>query len=81
MRVCWNWQTGTFEGRVLNDVRVQVPSLAPKETVVKRLTTAFFILKLSKRDLKPKRAVNVKKNSPGGVTLPHLIVRRLNNNE
>ena len=31
MRVCWNWQTGTFEGRVLHDVRVQVPSLAPNE--------------------------------------------------
>ena len=30
MRVCWNWQTGTFEGRVLHDVRVQVPSLAPE---------------------------------------------------
>ena len=29
LRVCWNWQTGTFEGRVLHDVRVQVPSLAP----------------------------------------------------
>ena len=29
MRECWNWQTGTFEGRVLHDVRVQVPSLAP----------------------------------------------------
>ena len=29
MRVCWNWQTGTFEVRVLYDVRVQVPSLAP----------------------------------------------------
>ena len=28
-RVCWNWQTGTFEGRVSIDVRVQVPSLAP----------------------------------------------------
>ena len=30
MRVCWNWQTGTFEGRVSYGVRVQVPSLAPK---------------------------------------------------
>jgi hypothetical protein len=30
MRECWNWQTGTFEGRVLYDVRVQVPSRAPK---------------------------------------------------
>ena len=29
MRVCWNRQTGTFEGRVFHDVRVQVPSLAP----------------------------------------------------
>ena len=28
MRVCWNRQTGTFEGRVFHDVRVQVPSLA-----------------------------------------------------
>mgnify|MGYP006912199416 CR=1 FL=1 len=31
MRVCWNWQTGTFEGRVSNGVWVQVPSLAPKQ--------------------------------------------------
>ena len=29
MRVCWNWQTGTFEGRVSTDVWVQVPLLAP----------------------------------------------------
>ncbi len=29
MRVCWNRQTGTFEGRVFHDVWVQVPSLAP----------------------------------------------------
>ena len=28
MRQCWNWQTGTFEGRVLYDVRVQVPFAA-----------------------------------------------------
>ena len=28
MRQCWNWQTGTFEGRVFNDVRVQVPFAA-----------------------------------------------------
>ena len=31
MRVCWNWQTGTFEVRVLNGIRVQVPSPAPVE--------------------------------------------------
>ena len=29
MRVCWNRQTGTFEGRVSYGVWVQVPSLAP----------------------------------------------------
>lgn len=29
-RVCWNRQTGTFEGRVSRDVWVQVPLLAPK---------------------------------------------------
>ena len=28
-RVCWNRQTGTFEGRVSKDVWVQVPLLAP----------------------------------------------------
>jgi len=31
MRECWNRQTGTFEVRVSNGVRVQVPSLAPKQ--------------------------------------------------
>ena len=31
LRVCWNWQTGTFEGRVFHDVRVQVPSLAVQD--------------------------------------------------
>ena len=30
MRVCWNRQTGTFEGRVSKDVWVQVPLLAPQ---------------------------------------------------
>ncbi len=30
MRVCWNRQTGTFEGRVSYGVWVQVPSLAPR---------------------------------------------------
>ena len=32
MRVCWNRQTGTFEGRVSYGVRVQVPSLAPRRS-------------------------------------------------
>ena len=47
MRVCWNWQTGTFEGRVLHDVRVQVPSLAPTERLY-RNDTAFFRMILKK---------------------------------
>ena len=32
MREWRNWQTRTFEGRVVNTVRVQVPFLAPKQT-------------------------------------------------
>ena len=29
MGICWNWQTGTFEVRVLNNVRVRVPLSPP----------------------------------------------------
>ena len=32
MREWRNWQTRTFEGRVVHTVRVQVPFLAPKRT-------------------------------------------------
>ena len=42
MRVCWNWQTGTFEGRVLYDVRVQVPSLAPWSVWFFKIPNAFL---------------------------------------
>ena len=35
MREWRNWQTRTFEGRVVYTVRVQVPSLAPKKPNVK----------------------------------------------
>ena len=51
MRVCWNWQTGTFEGRVLSGVWVQVPSLAPKKKTSQ--SEVFFLCK-NKRDLNPK---------------------------
>ena len=43
MRVCWNWQTGTFEVRVLYDIRVQVPSPAPIKKTVQ--WAVFFICK------------------------------------
>ena len=43
MRVCWNWQTGTFEGRVFYDVRVQVPSLAPVIKAVPKKVQPFFV--------------------------------------
>ena len=43
MRVCWNWQTGTFEGRVFHDVRVQVPSLAPVIKAVPKRYSLFFV--------------------------------------
>ncbi len=63
MRVCWNRQTGTFEGRVWRRVRVQVPSLAPKRHQLRLMS--FFISKKTFRDLNPKRADGVKQNSPG----------------
>ncbi len=34
LRVCWNRQTGTFEGRVSTDVWVQVPLLAPLNLIL-----------------------------------------------
>ena len=45
MRVCWNRQTGTFEGRVWRRVRVQVPSLAPnKNESYDTIGIATFVL-------------------------------------
>ncbi len=44
-RECWNWQTGTFEGRVSNGVRVQVPSLAPKTKKRPAILAGFYVLK------------------------------------
>lgn len=44
MRVCWNWQTGTFEGRVFQDVRVQVPSLAPYMNFETKVKTLVFLI-------------------------------------
>ena len=45
MRVCWNRQTGTFEGRVSIDVWVQVPSLAPETATPKGVAVFCFIAK------------------------------------
>jgi len=49
MRQCWNWQTGTFEGRVFYDVRVQVPFAAPSKTALKwrkcAVSEFLFLLK------------------------------------
>ena len=36
-----NWQTRTFEGRVVHTVRVQVPFSAPKRRIGKRLSVFF----------------------------------------
>lgn len=43
MRSWRNWHTRTFEGRVLNRVRVQVPSTAPKKDADIDMMSAFFI--------------------------------------
>ena len=48
MRVCWNWQTGTFEGRVLRGVWVQVPSLAPEKNDKFRLVVFSVIFPCGK---------------------------------
>lgn len=43
--MCWNRQTGTFEGRVSVDVWVQVPSSAPEKFKVdagSESVSAFF---------------------------------------
>lgn len=44
LRECWNWQTGTFEGRVLYDVRVQVSSRAPERSGKPRRFFGSFIV-------------------------------------
>ena len=45
MRVCWNWHTGTFEGRVSDDVRVQAPSLAPILSPLRSIIFMVFVFK------------------------------------
>ena len=49
MRVCWNWQTGTFEGRVFYDVRVQVPSLAPVIKAVPKRYSLFSCMAVKEK--------------------------------
>ncbi len=62
MREWRNRQTRTFEGRVGQLVRVQVPSLAPKLSSLKAAELFFCLLKENaQRDLKPKRVKSVKK--------------------
>ena len=43
MREWRNWQTRTFEGRVVHTVRVQVPFPAPKEQVTNRCPALFDV--------------------------------------
>jgi hypothetical protein len=50
LRECWNWQTGTFEGRVLYDVRVQVSSRAPRKKRMNADISVFMrFLRLTKQ--------------------------------
>ena len=48
MREWRNWQTRTFEGRVVHTVRVQVPFLAPSKKT-KAIALVFFDLAISLR--------------------------------
>ena len=50
MRVCWNRQTGTFEGRVSTDVWVQVPLLAPRSRF-RKLNRDFLFISMQNKKL------------------------------
>ena len=62
MRMCWNRQTGTFEGRVSTDVWVQVPLSAPNKR--NQHLSWFLLFFVSQGDLNP-RGSDVKKNGMG----------------
>ena len=53
MREWRNRQTRTFEGRVGQLVRVQVPSLAPKLSSQKAAELFFYLFSLSDKGLEP----------------------------
>ena len=59
MRVCWNWQTGTFEGRVSTTYGFKSRH-SHQETQSPKGWLCFFV----HRDLNPKRAKSVKKKLP-----------------
>ncbi len=59
MRMWRNWQTRTFEGRVISIVWVQVPSSAPNKGFQGHLES-FVFFPFFQRDLNPKRAKSKK---------------------
>ncbi len=64
MREWRNRQTRTFEGRVGQLVRVQVPSLAPKLSSQKTAELFFYPILKQQRDLNPKMVRSVRKTIP-----------------
>ena len=67
MRSWRNWHTRTFEGRVLNRVRVQVPSIAPKSDIFPQKMSLFLWFKprFVERVLSDlRRSIDFKGNTP-----------------
>ncbi len=60
MREWRNWQTRTFEGRVVHTVRVQVPFLAKQKGTLLR---SFFVLEETDRVAEPRIAVRLRSKS------------------
>ncbi len=72
MREWRNWQTRTFEGRVVHTVRVQVPFLAKEERTQQR---SFFLLSETDRRTRMRvagRAVDFRSTIRNTSDLPSL---------
>ena len=67
MRKWRNWQTRTFEGRVVYTVRVQVPFSAPKKQV--GISLPAFLLR--------KTLLKIVENSNGGVSHLNFDTKRM----
>ena len=70
MRVCWNRQTGTFEGRVFHDVWVQVPSLAPKRNPDTLVSGFLLYIPVSPAGLVDTSAEGARRKCPWGTEAP-----------
>ncbi len=78
MRVCWNRQTGTFEGRVSKDVWVQVPLLAP---ISSPLGEEIFLLNIINGVFNMKRFNKIHSILKKGTAYPPVSIEYIENIE